>query len=153
MDIKIEPIQEAKIPQPSPTSNKQKISKHDHRRITRSQTVGKGNLEDILEALDIEETPVVRVEDIEGDKKKKKGKTVKKLAFAGEDVGFIFQPRKPLTRLQLAKGVMANKKTGDTNKGKQPITEDIVDLSPVAEAVIVQRKGKEKMVEKLKCRY
>lgn len=89
MDFETEPIQEAEIPQPSSTSNKQKISKHGSRRITRSQTIGKGNLEDILQAIDIEETPVVKAEDIEDDKKKKKkGKIVKKLDFVGEDASF-----------------------------------------------------------------
>ena len=111
MDVETKPIQEAEIPQPSPTSNKHNISKHGSRRITRSQTIRKGNIEDILKAIDIEETPIFRSEDIEDDKKKKKkGKTVKNINFVGEDAGFLFQLRKPLTRLQLAKGVMENDK-------------------------------------------
>ena len=61
MDIETEPIQEAEIPQSSPTSNKQKTSKHGHRRLTRSQKIGKGNIEDILQAIYNEETLVVRV--------------------------------------------------------------------------------------------
>ena len=61
--------------------------------------MAKVNLEDILHAIDIEESPIVQAEDIEGDGRKlKKGKSVKKLDFAGEDVGFIFQPRKLMTR-------------------------------------------------------
>ena len=86
MNVEAKPIQEEEIPQPSPTSNKKNISKHGSRRITRSQTIGKGNLEDNFQEIDIEETPIVRAERIEGDKKKKqKGRTVKTLYFVGED--------------------------------------------------------------------
>ena len=61
--------------------------------------MAKGNLEDILHAIDIEETPIVQVEDInEGGKKLKKAKSAKKLEFEGEDAGFMFQARKPMTR-------------------------------------------------------
>jgi len=61
--------------------------------------VAKGNLEDILHAIDIEESRIVQAEDIEdGGRKLKKGKTTKKLEFAGDDAGFMFQPRKPITK-------------------------------------------------------
>ena len=90
MDIEIEPTQEAEIPQPSPISNKQKINKKIHGRITRSQTIGKGNLEDILKDIDIEETPMVRDEYVKGNKKKNRGVTARKLCFSREDAGFIF---------------------------------------------------------------
>ena len=134
MDIETEPIQEAEMPRPSPKINEQNISKQGHRREIKSQKSVKGNLEYILQAIDIEGTRVARAEDIEGDKKKKKkGKTVKKLDFVGEDVGFLFQPRKSLTRLQLAKGAMENKKTEYVEKGTKPIIEDIIDLSPKIE--------------------
>ena len=91
---------------------------------------------------------MVKVVDIKGRKKKKKGITPKKLDFSGEDVGFMFQPRKPLTRLQLAKGVMASKRNEVIDKGNQPIVEDIIDLSLLKEEIILQRKGKEKVIEK-----
>ena len=79
---------------------------------------------------------MVKVVDIKGRKKKNKGLASKKLDFSGEDAGFVFKPRKPLTRLQLAKGAMANKKIEVTEKGKQPMTEDIIDLSPAKEEII-----------------
>ena len=93
---------------------------------------------------------MVKVVDDKGSKKKNKGFTAKKHDFSGEDAGFMFQPRKPLTRLQLSKGVMASKKTEIIDKGKQPMAEDIIDLSPAKEYIIMQRKGKEKVVEKTK---
>ena len=75
------------------------VSKNGSKRIIRSQTVAKGNLEDILHAIDIEETPIVQAEDIdEGGKKLKKAKSTKKLEFEGEDASFMFQARKPMTR-------------------------------------------------------
>ena len=73
--------------------------------MTRSQTVAleektvavedravvKGKLEDILHAIDIEETPIFQAEDIEeGGHKLKNAKSVKKLEFEGEDAGFMF---------------------------------------------------------------
>ena len=61
--------------------------------------MAKGNLEDILHAIDIEETPIVQDGDIDdGGRKIKKGKTSKKLEFAGDDVGFMFQARNPMKR-------------------------------------------------------
>ena len=54
MDIEVEPMLETDIPQPSSASQKKKISKHSSRRITMSQTLAKGNLEDILQEIDIE---------------------------------------------------------------------------------------------------
>ena len=41
------------------------MSKQGRKRITRSQTVAKGNLEDILHAINIEETPIVQFDDID----------------------------------------------------------------------------------------
>ena len=118
MDIEIEHVQETEIPQATPTSSKSKPSKKSHGRITRSHIVGKGNIEDILQAIDIEETPVVKAMEVKGGKNKKKGLTAKKLDFSGEYEGFVFKPRKPLTRLQLAKGIKADKKPEETEKGK-----------------------------------
>ena len=51
MDIEVEPLQETDIPQLAPAKRKRKISKHGSRRITRSQTISKGNIEDILQAI------------------------------------------------------------------------------------------------------
>ena len=73
---------------------KQVVSKQGSKRMTRSQTVAledktvaledravaKGNLEDILHAIDMEETPIVQAEDIEeGGQKLKKAKSANKL--------------------------------------------------------------------------
>ena len=82
-----------------PAKQEPVVSKHGRKRITGSQTVAKGNLEDILHVIDIEETPIVQAEDIdEGGKKLKKAKSTKKIGFEGEDAGFMFQARKPMTR-------------------------------------------------------
>ena len=46
------------------------------------RVVAKGDLEEILHAIDIEETPIVQAEDIEeGGQKLKKAKFAKKLEF------------------------------------------------------------------------
>ena len=121
-----------------PAKQEQVVSKQGSKRITRGQTVAledktvaKGNLEDILHAIDIEETPIVQVEDIdEGGQKLKKAKSAKKLEFEGEDAGFMFQARKPMTRharklLESSKEVLP---ITDTIKPSQ----DIIDLSSPA---------------------
>ena len=124
------------------------VSKHGIKRVNKSQTVVKGNLEDILHAIDIEETSIFQAEDIdEGGRKLKKGKTAKKLEFAGDDVGFMFQPRKPMTR--------HTKKVMESSKEAQKVSEttqpppSIVDLSSPEkeELVMKQKKGKEKITE------
>ena len=126
---------------------KNKFSKQGSKRITRSQTLAKGNLEDILHAIDIEESPIVQAEDIEdGGRKLEKGKTAKKLDFASDDVGFIFQPRKAMTKH--AKNSMERKKIEKINEATQPTS--IIGLFPSTkeEVVIKKRKGKEKIIEK-----
>ena len=146
MDIEEEPLQETDITQPTPA--KQKISKQISKIIKKSHTLAKGNLEDILHSIDIEESPIVQAEDIEDNGRKlNKGKTVKKLDFVGEDDGFIFQLRKPMTRH--VNKVMESKKTEKINEASQSIS--IIDLSPSAkeEVVIKKRNGKEKTIEKL----
>ena len=81
-----------------PVKQEKNVRKNGSKRITRSQIVSKGNLEDILHAIDIEETPIVQAKDIdEGVKKLKKAKSAKKLEFEGEDASFMFQARKPMT--------------------------------------------------------
>ena len=107
----------------------------------------KGNLEDILHAIDIEETPIVQAEDVEdGGRKLKKGKIAKKLEFAGDDVGFMFQPRNPMTK-HARKVMETSKETQKISETTQP-PPSIIDLSSPAkeELVIKQNKGKEKII-------
>ena len=93
--MEVEPLQEIDTPQTTPAKKNKTVSKQGHKRVTRSQTLAKGNLEDIPHEIDIEESPILQAEYIEdGGRKVKKGKTTKKLDFSGDDVGFIFQPRK-----------------------------------------------------------
>ena len=66
---------------------------------TEDSLVIKGDLDDILHAIYIEESPIVQVDFIGVDEnKQKRVKSAKKLEFEGEDATFIFQERKPLTR-------------------------------------------------------
>ena len=59
----------------------------------------KSNLNDILEAIDIEESPLVQADFIKFDEgKPKKMKSSKKLEFEDEVAAFVFNPRKPLTK-------------------------------------------------------
>ena len=111
--------------------------------------VAKGNLEDILHAIDIEETPIVQAEDIEGEKKLKKAKSTKKLEFEGEDAGFMFQARKPMTR-HARNFLESSKEVHPATDIVQP-PQSIIDLFSLAkeESVIKQRKGKEKIIEKI----
>ena len=110
----------------------------------------KGNLDDILHDIDIEETPIIQAEDIyEGGRKLKKLKIAKKLEFVGDDFGFMFQDRKPMTR-HARKVLERRKETQKVSKASQP-PPSIIDLSSPAkeELVIKQKKGKEKITEKL----
>ena len=65
-------------PQPTYTSSKLKYDTSAPKRITRSHKKGKGKLEEIMQAIDIEETPMVKPIEIKGTKMKKKGLTAKK---------------------------------------------------------------------------
>ena len=92
----------------------QSTSKTTQKKLTRSQRSkekGKavvtdenlelrGDLNDILQAIDIEESPLVQAEFIKMDTsdKSKKLKTSKKLDFEDEVSEFVFKPTKPLTR-------------------------------------------------------
>ena len=61
----------------------------------------RGNLNDILQAIDIEESPLVQADFIKldiGGRREKKLKTSKMLDFQDEVAEFIFKPRKPSTR-------------------------------------------------------
>ena len=107
--METKPLQKIHTPKTTPAKQNPIVSKQSSKRVTRSQTVDKANLEDILHAIDIEETPIVHVEDVEdGGRKLKKGKIAKKLEFAGDDASFMFQPRKPITRH--ARKVMESRK-------------------------------------------
>ena len=77
----------------------QTVALEDKTVAIEDRSVAKGNLEYILHATDIEETPIVQAEDIEeGGQKLKKAKSAKRLEFEGEDVGFMSQEIKPMTR-------------------------------------------------------
>ena len=101
-----------------------------------------------MHEIDIEESPIVQAKYIEdGGRKLKKGKTAKKLEFAGDDVGFIFQPRKPMTR-HIWKVMEIRKETEKINEVAHPPS-IIYFSSPAKEELFIkQRKGKEKMIEK-----
>ena len=81
-------------------------------RLTRSQRLkekgkavvtegSRGNLNDIIQAIDIEESPLVQANFIKwdtGGSKSKKLKTSKMLDSSDEVADFIFKPREPSTR-------------------------------------------------------
>lgn len=105
MEIEAEFIQEV-APHPTPskhviehaTINKSKSTAKNSKISTKKFTGGKGRLEDILQAIDIAETPVVKAIEVEGSKVKRKGLIAKKLYFSTEDSSFLFKPRKTFTR-------------------------------------------------------
>ena len=68
--------------------------------------------------------------------------------FTGNDVGFMFQPRKPMTRHAI-KVMERNKEVHKFSETAQP-PPSIIDLSSPTkeELVIKQNKGKEKIIEK-----
>ena len=116
---------------------------------TEDNLVTKGNLEDILHAIDIEETPIVQAEFIGKDEHKlKKAKSAKKLEFLGEDATFIFQARKPMTRhaMKLKEGNKEVQKPTETPKAPK----EVVDLSSptVKHTTNKTKRGKEEMIEK-----
>ena len=96
------------------TIQKQSTSKTSQKKLTRSQRSNekgkavvtnenlelRGDLNDILQAIGIEESPLVQADFIKLDTggKSKKLKTSKKLDFEDEVSEFVFKPRKPYTR-------------------------------------------------------
>jgi len=59
----------------------------------------KGELNDLLQAIDIEESPLVQAELIESNKETaKKVKASKKLKFDEQVEQFVFKPRRPIMR-------------------------------------------------------
>ena len=144
---------------------KQIVSKQGTKRMTRSQKMvleekivvvedrekSKGNLEYILHAIDIEETPIVQDDFIEEcGQKFKKAKYANKLEFEGEDAGFMFQARKPMTR-NARKLLESSKEVQPPADIAQP-PQEIIDLSSPVEkdTVIKSKKGKEKVMVKIK---
>lgn len=67
--------------------------------VTDESLVSKGNLNDLLQAIDIEESPLVQADFNElGEGKSKKMKSSKKLQFDDQVSKFVFKPRRPVTR-------------------------------------------------------
>lgn len=68
--------------------------------VTNENSQLRSDLNDILQAIDIEESPLVQAEFINMDTcgKSKKLKTCNKLDFEDEVSEFVFKPRKPQTR-------------------------------------------------------
>ena len=90
VSMESKPLQKADTPKIAPTKWKQIVSKIGSKRGTRSHTVAKGILEDILHAIDIEKSLIVQAKYIYGGRKLEKGKTAKEVEFAGDEVGLIF---------------------------------------------------------------
>jgi len=66
--------------------------------VTNESPASKGNLNDILYAIDIEESPLVQADFIElGERKSKRMKSSKKLQFDDQVLEFVFKP-KTMTR-------------------------------------------------------
>lgn len=150
-DTPIVPLAKKKSIMIKPAKQEPTVSKQGSKRVTRSQIVSKGNLEEIIHAIDIEETPIVQAEDIdEGGHKLKKAKSTKKLEFEGEDAGFVFQGRKPMKRH--ARKLLERNKQVHPATNTVPPPQDIIDLSSPTEKYLVSKpkKGKEKVIDKTK---
>lgn len=68
------------------------------RRKSKEQSKGKGKLTDILEAIELEESPDVMVVEMTHTQIHEKRNRYKKPNFSQEEHGFIFRPRKPMRR-------------------------------------------------------
>jgi len=67
--------------------------------IIEESPVSKGDLNNLLQAIDIEESPLVQADLIESGKDMaKRVKTLKKLKFDDQVDQFVFKPRRPITR-------------------------------------------------------
>jgi len=67
--------------------------------IIEESLVSKGDLNDLVQAIDIEESPLVQADLIElGKDKDKRVKALKKLKFDDPVDQFVFKPRRPITR-------------------------------------------------------
>ena len=143
VSIGTEPLQKIHTPKATPIKQKPTVSKHGNKRVKRSQTVAKVNLQDILHAFHIEKNPIVQYEDIdEGGRKLKKGKTAKNLEFVGDDAGFMFQARKPMTRHAI-KVLESNKEAQKVSETVHPPS-SIIDLSSLAKEDLVMKQRREK---------
>ena len=65
--------------------------------IIEESPVSKGDLNDLLQAIDIEESPLVQADLITpGKDKTKRTKASKKLKFDDQVAQFVFKPRRPM---------------------------------------------------------
>ena len=82
------------------TLTRSQIEKEQGKTVVSEEDLGlKGSLKDILQVIDIEESPLVQADFIRLDEgKSKKIKSSKKLDFDDEISEFVFKPRRPLTR-------------------------------------------------------
>ena len=117
----------------------------------------KGNLNDILQAIDIEESPLVQADFINFDEgKPKKMKSSKKLEFEDEVAASVFKPIKPLTR-QSKNMQEFNIELGKTEEAST-VQEEFIDLaSPIPEgdknrvfSTQTEKTSYEEMEERLK---
>ena len=95
IELEVEHVKKPVVAEENYTSSQ---VKHYTRRVTRSQTEGRGKLSDVLKAIEIEENPIVHSFEIKEAETKKKNKRAKKLDLTQEYSGFIFKPIKPITR-------------------------------------------------------
>ena len=142
-------MQKTDTPKTIPVKYKQIVNKQGSNTVPRCRTIAKGNLEDILHAIYIEESPIFQAKDIEYRRRKmKKCKNAKKLDFLGDDTGFIFQPRKTLTR-HTRKVMESSKETDKINEVSSRPPSIIYLSSPAKEELVIkQRNGKDKIIEK-----
>lgn len=104
------------------------------RRHKREQSTNKEKLTDILEDIDIEEIPVEQSTEVTPTETKKKSKRAKKLYFIEEEHGFIFRPRKHVTRSMWQVEEIPEAPLDKTGSSKKPSK---------------KRKGKEALQEKI----
>ena len=69
------------------------------------------------------------------------------MEFAGDDVGFMFQPRKPMTR-NARKVMESRKEAQNVSETAQPLSIIYLSLPTKEELVVKQKKGKKKIIEK-----
>ena len=72
MEMEVEQVQNIVATNNNSTSNQIKSYTGTPKRLTRSQTKGRGKLADILEAIEIEESPIVKPAEIKEEENKNK---------------------------------------------------------------------------------
>lgn len=104
----------------------------------------KGKLIDILEAIEIEESPIEQPIEVTKTENKKKSKRAKKLEFSHEEHGFIFMPRKNVTRsIQWAEKMLGVplEKIGPSKKKKgKEVVQEKSEIEVLQEQLIEVRK-------------